>query len=205
MKILIIHNHYLEEGGEDRVVDSEIKMLKGFGHEVIIYKRSNKEIKGFPLCKKVKFLLKDIIWSNETYREIREIIKKEKPDVAHVHNICILITPSVYDALDDFNIPVVQTLHNYRLICLNGLLYRDNKICEECLLRRSFLPALMHKCWRNSFFLSLAMARMLGAYFKKVNSQNKVAAYIALSKFSKNKFIESGLRQGKIFVKQNFI
>lgn len=203
MKILIIHNHYLEEGGEDQVVSSEIKMLKDFGHKVLFYERSNKELDFFTTFKKIKFLTKDIVWSKAVYGEIKELIKKERPDIAHIHNIFILLTPSVYDALSDEDIPIVQTLHNYRLVCANGLFYRDNKICEEC-IDGNFTPSIIHHCWRNSFILTSFIKKMLDAHFKKGTFKQKIDAYIALSEFSKNKFIEAGLLREKIFIKPNF-
>src|SRR3989338_4491025 len=198
MKILVIHNSYLERGGEDEVVDSEIKLLESFGHKIIFYRRTNKDIRKMSLFRKIKFLGKDIIWSKDTYTKIKELARKEKPDIAHVHNVHLLITPSVYYALSDEKIPVVQTLHNLRLICPKGIFYRNGGICEEC-PTRGHMRAVVHRCWRNSFILTFALARMLKAHFKKKTFQDKIDAYIALSKFSKEKFVKAGLTEKKIF------
>ena len=200
----MIHNRYLEKGGEDEVVNSEIKMLKQFCHQVFFYERSNREIKNFSLCGKLHFFAKGIIWSKKTYDEIKRLIKSEKPDIAHIHNIFLLISPSVYYALSEQGIPIIQALHNYRLFCPKGIFYRDGKICEEC-KSGNFIPSIIHRCWRNSFILSLFLARMLRFHFRKKTLQNKISAYIASSEFSKNKFIELGLPRDKISVKPHFV
>lgn len=204
MKVLVIHNRYLEGGGEDKVVDTEIKLLQSFGHKVIFYVTSNEEIAKLPFYKKIYFLLKDIIWSKKTYFETKELIKKEKPDIAHIHNIFIFLSPSVYNALKEEKIPVVQTLHNYRFLCLNGLFYRENKICEEC-LGKNFAMSVFRKCWKNSLFLSFFLARMLNLHFQKKTFQQNIDTYIALSRFSREKFIEAGFPPDKIVIKPNFI
>lgn len=204
MKILIIHNHYLESGGEDSVVSAEIDMLRYFGEQVILYERSNDEINTLSFRRKIYFALKDIMWSNKTYHDIKQIIFNEKPDIAHIHNPFIMMSPSLYYALKEENIPIVQTLHNYRLFCLNGLFYRKGKICQLC-KGRNYLPALMHKCWRGSFLATKVFIRMLESYKKLKVFEEKVQRFIVLSKFSKSKFIKAGLCPEKIDIKPNFV
>ncbi|MBL7197503.1 MAG: glycosyltransferase family 4 protein [Candidatus Omnitrophica bacterium] len=204
MKILIIHNRYLEEGGEDRAVNAEVTLLRKFGHTVFFYERSNKEIEDFSLSKKISLVTKNIAWSKDSYREVKKLIKKEKPDIVHIHNIFILISPSIYDAFKEENIPIVQTLHNYRFVCSKGILYRNGRICEEC-IEGNFTPSLVHKCWRNSYFLSYFLARILKVHFKNKTFKKKIDCYIALSKFSKDKFVEAGFPEEKIFIKPNFL
>lgn len=204
MKILIIHNHYFERGGEDEVVESEIKLLEKFGHKVILYRRSNSEIKEFNLLKKISLLTKEIIWSEDTYREIKKLIRAEKPDIAHIHNIFILVSPSVYYALSEENIPIVQTLHNYRLFCPAGVLYRSHRICEDC-TGTNFIPSLIHRCWKHSFILTSAIARTLDVHFGRGTFREKIDTYITLSEFSKKKCVEKGLPDKKIFIKPNFV
>lgn len=204
MKVLRIHNCYLEKGGEDAVLCSEIEMLKRFGHDVILYTPSNSEIKDFSLYGKLRFLIKDIIWSKKTYDEIKKLVKREKPDIAHIHNIFVMVSPSVYYALNEEDIPIVQSLHNFRLFCPGGVFYRNGKICEEC-NSRNFIPSIVHRCWRNSFILTFFLARMLKIHHRRKTFQNKISIFIASSEFSKNKFIEAGLPEDKIFVKPNFV
>lgn len=202
MKILVIHNQYLERGGEDGAVDREISMLKEFGHEVISYNRSNQELQGYGFFKKIKFLLKDIQWNPETYYNIKTLIEKERPDIAHVHNIFVFLSPSVYSALRQAKIPVVQTLHNYRFICMNGIFYNNNKVCEDCFSRKS--SGVIKRCWRGSLLLSAFLARLIEKNTRNRNFIDSCDAFIALSEFSKSKFRQAGFPEGKFTVKPNF-
>lgn len=205
MKILILHNRYLEGGGEDTVVWAEKSLLERYGHKVILYERFNKDIEGYNVFKKIRLLWKDILWSEDSYQDLKRLIRQERPDIAHIHNIFFLLSPSVYDALKEEGIYIVQTLHNYRFICLNGLFFRDNHICEECLIKKNSFHSVIHRCWRNSFLLSLCLYRMLNACSLKTAISRKIDAYIALSEFSKAKFVKWGLPGNRIFIKPNFI
>lgn len=201
MKILLIHNHYLEKGGEDEVVTAEAKLLTEHGHKVILYEKSNAYIESLPFFKKLAFILLELNFSKVVYKEIKEIVKMQKPDIAHIHNIFVCITPSVYFALKEENIPIVQTLHNYRFFCLKGIFFNKGNICEKC-KGKKFFNAVAGKCWRNSFMLSLFLGKLLtkmGYFLKNIDS------YIVLSKFSRDKFIEYGLNKQKMYLKRNFL
>ena len=201
MKILIIHNHYLERGGEDEVVNAEARLLEEHGHKVILYEKSNEYLERLPFFKKFMFILLELNFSRDVYREIKEIVKSEKPDIAHIHNIFFCITPSVCLALNEEKIPVVQSLHNYRFFCLKGTFFRKGKPCERC-KEGKFFNSVKGKCWKGSFVLSFLLARLTlrgSDIFKNINS------YIVTSEFSKNKFIEFGLEEKKIFLKTNFL
>lgn len=201
MKILIIHNHYLEKGGEDGVVDSEIKLLKEHGHKVILYERSNEYIEDLPFLKKLIFILFELNFNKTVYKEIKEIIKIHKPDIAHVHNIFYYITPAAYFALKEESIPIVQSLHNYRLFCLRGTFYNRGVVCEKCKNKQLF-RGVMDKCWRKSFLFSFFLAKLL--HRKKLFLKN-INSYIVTSKFSEDKFIELGLEREKLQLKTNFL
>ena len=191
MKVMIIHNRYRIRGGEDSVVENETAMLKKHGHEVVSYIRSNDEIKGG-----VKAALNSL-FSLKSYREIKALIRKERPDIIHVHNTIHVISPAVYYAAVSEKVPVIQTLHNFRLKCPNGEFYRDGHCCEDC-VKCGLCSALKHKCYRHSFaqtfvmVLSMLIHRVTGIY-KKLN-------YIALTDFDKEKL---PLR-GKMYIKPNF-
>lgn len=230
MKVLIIHNFYrsTSPSGEDIVFKNEVELLRKNGIYVITYERHNDEISSTSDKIKVAF---ENIWSKKTYREIKELIKKEKPDVVHFHNIWYLISPSAYDACKDEGVPVVQTLHNFRIFCANGLLMRNGGICEECISintgHRSEVRgdgkekdyglgvmgdrlgviknAIKYGCYRNSRLLSLPVALTEYIHWLKNTWIDKIDAYIALTEFGKNKFIEAGLPENKIFVKPNFL
>lgn len=201
MKILIIHNHYLEKGGEDEVVNAEAKLLTEQGHKVILYEKSNERIIMSSFFKKALFLLLELNFSKAVYREVKEIIKKEKPDIAHIHNIFICVTPSIYFALKEGKVPVVQSLHNYRFFCVKGTFFAKGAVCEKCKDGR-FFNAVIRRCYRNSFFLSFLLARILyksGSFLKKIDS------HIVTSRFSRDKFIALGLEEEKMFLKVNFL
>jgi len=205
MKVLFIHNRYRCEGGEEAVVASEMAMLRGQGHKVALYERSNTELSLRSPLRLLDFFVRGAIWSRQTYAEVREIVRKEKPDIAHIHNIFFMISPSVYWALWEEKIPVVQSLHNHRLFCPNsGKFFRDGRICEEC-DRDSCLPALKHCCGRESFPMTLAAIRLLAFHHRKKTFSDKITAYIVSTEFGRKKFISLGLCPEKIRVKPNFI
>jgi glycosyltransferase involved in cell wall biosynthesis len=211
MKILLVHNFYQSSSpsGEDSVFKNELGLLEKSNINVITYTKHNDKILKYRILNKIKLPFKNI-WSLETYREIQSLIKREKPDVAHFHNIWYLISPSAYYACKDMGVAVVQTLHNFRIFCTNGLLLRDENICEECITKTSnkfrvIKNALKYKCYKKSRLYSLSVA--FTEYIHWINETwiNKVDEYIALTKFSKNKFIEAGLPSSKIYVKPNFL
>lgn len=203
MKILIAHNYYQLKGGEDSVVTNEIELLRSYGNSVITYYRNNDEIKTLTVIQKAQLLFKTT-YSQKTYQEVCQVIKEEKPDICHVHNFFPLITPSIYDACRDNNIPVVQTLHNFRLICANGLFMREGKICEDC-LGKSAYGAVKKKCYRNSSVQTYVVARMIESHKKKNTWTKKVDRYLCLSEFSKQKFLQAGLPEDRLIVKSNFV
>ena len=207
MKILLVHNHYQSSSpsGEDGVFEAERRLLKSREKNinVITYEKYNDDIENIPTVKKI-FLPLKIIWSYDTYRELKALIKREKPDVAHFHNIWYLISPSAYYACKECGVPVVQTLHNYRFFCINGLLMNGDSICESCIGR---LPwrGMLYGCFRNSKLYSLPVA-LTDCFHKIAGTWScKVDAYIALTEFGRKKFIECGLPEERIFVKPNFL
>ncbi len=203
MKILVLHNRYKFEGGEEVVVSSEIDLLRRHNHEVILFELNNADIEKLNLLKKI-FLPIELIWSVSSYKKVREILKKEKPDIVHVHNTFFLLSPSVYYACKDENVPIVQTLHNYRFICPLATLYREGKICCDCLYK-GLIMSVIYKCgsksvaWRVAMFLSLSVHSKMNTFKKLINS------YIALSEFSKQQFIQVGFDGARIKVKSNFV
>lgn len=203
MKILQVHNTYTFPGGEDSVAVSEAAMLRAFGHEVIEYRRSNKELKRFGLWKRLCFYLWDIYFSRKTYDEVRGLIAREKPDVAHFHNTFFLIGPAAYQACFDEGIPVVQTLHNYRFLCAAATFFRQGKPCEDCLSfgRRS---GIVNRCWHASFWATYWMTNIIKEYERR-NILKKITRFIALSDFSRQKFIDAGWAAERIIVKPNFL
>jgi glycosyltransferase involved in cell wall biosynthesis len=189
MNILQIHNYYQYSGGEDVVLKNEYELLTSKKHTVLQYLKNNSEISDYSLLQKGK-LFYNTSYSKKSYREILKLFKVEKPDVAHVHNTLPLITPAVYYACNELNIPVVQTLHNYRLLCSNDYLFRNGKVCEEC-IGKSLYHSLKYGCYRYSRIQTFALARMVEKHRKLVTWSTKIDAYIALTNFSKKKSLKA--------------
>lgn len=200
MNILIIHNNYKCLGGEDLVVDAEIALLRSNAHKVLSYFRKNDEIAFSSLV----FTAQQTLWSMRTTHDLESLIRNFRPDIIHAHNTVPLISPSLYWAAAQAEVPVVQTLHNFRLMCLNGLFLREGRVCEDCQGR---LPwrGVVRKCYRGSGAASAALAGMLTLHRGLGTYRNKVTRYIALNDFSRNKFIEGGLPADLIVVKPNFV
>lgn len=201
-KVLIVHNYYQIPGGEDTVVANEKKMLEEHVHKVILYSRNNAELKEMTKLQKF-FLPITTIFNPRTYQEIKRIIKAENIDIVHVHNTLNLVSPAVYYAARVMKVPVVQTVHNFRLLCPGATLYRDGHICGDC-VERGLWCAVKHKCYRGSRMQTLACVlstwvhRMTGIY-GKIN-------YICLTEFNKKKFLNlKQIKPEKVFVKPNFV
>ena len=202
MKVLMVHNFYQIGGGEHTVYKNEVDMLREHGHDVIEYTRSNDELKNSKL--KLLFLPFTTTWSFKSYHEVKKIIKSQKIDIVHCHNTFPLISPSVYYAARSQNIPVVQTIHNFRFLCPCGVFYRDGKICEECRIKNSFKPVLKHKCYRNSRIQTLVVIIMLRIH-RKLGTYKKIN-YIFLTEFNKQKFNQLiDIHSENVFVKPNFV
>ncbi|WP_414584573.1 glycosyltransferase [Scytonema sp. PCC 10023] len=202
MKILIAHNRYQYAGGEDVVVQAERTLLKSYGHDVLLWEVNNDSIVG--IQGKIKAAL-SVVYSPTTRKLIKEKFSHFRPDIVHVHNFFPLISPAVYDACRDVNIPVVQTLHNYRLGCPKAMPLRDGKICEECIGKVVPLSGVLHRCYRGSSIQSAGVATMLAFHRFRGTWQNRVDAYISLTNFHKDKMVQAGLPKDKIYVKPNFV
>ncbi len=199
MRILTVHNKYLQRGGEDTVVEAETCLLRAYGHEVKTYQRDNAELESINGLQ----LFAQMLWSRHTQVEIRNLLREYAPDVIHVHNTFPLISPSLYWAADEANTPVVQTLHNFRLLCAQAMLMRDGIVCEDCV---GHLPwyGIVRRCYRNSIVYSSALTSMVAVHRAIGTYASKVTRYIALSKFCRDKFIQGGLPPDRIVIKPNF-
>lgn len=201
-KVLMVHNFYQIGGGEHTVFENEVELLKNNGHEVITYTRDNKELNK-SIFKKI-LLPFTTIWSFKTYRDIKKIIKTEHVDIVHCHNTFPLISPSVYYAAIKMKTPVIQTIHNFRLLCPNALFYRNGTICESCLNHNCFKEAVKNKCYRNSKIQTIVVTKMLKIH-RKLGTYKKIN-YIFLTEFNKMKFnLLLGEDYQYSFVKPNFV
>ena len=203
VKILLVHNEYKLPGGEDVVVRQEKELLERNGHQVLAFFHNNLELEKYSPFQRLTMAPR-AIWAWDSKKQISELLAAEKPDVVHVHNTLTIISPSVYWACHEAGVPVVQTLHNFRLFCPAGNYLRDGRICEEC-RTHSLLRSVRYRCYRDSraatatVALTLAVHRRLGAY------QDKIQAFIAFTEFARQKYVQGGLPGGRIFLKPNFV
>lgn len=188
-------------GGEDLDFSLEGDSLEKHGHTVVRYSIHNEKVTDFSNLR----LGITTIWNTTTYRELRALVKREKPNVAHFHNIFPLISPSAYYAMKDEGVATVQFLHNYRLLCPNALFFRNNKACEDCLGKSFPWPGILHACYRESRLASGTVAAMLYAHRILGTWTKKIDMYIALTEFSRQKFIAGGIPAEKIKIKAHFV
>lgn len=199
-KVLIAHNAYQQRGGEDSVVESEISLLRSRGHEVLEYRRSNDDLKKMS---RVDAALQTM-WSGQTKTELATLFATEQPDVVHVHNTFPLISPSLYWAAAKAGVPVVQTLHNYRLLCPQAMLLRAGSVCEDCVGKLPWRAAT-RSCYRDSMAQSAVLGGMLTLHRGLGTYRKQISRYIALTEFGRQKFIDGGLPAERIRVKPNFV
>jgi glycosyltransferase involved in cell wall biosynthesis len=203
MKIVIVHNTYQQPGGEDVAVEAESNLLERRGHTVIRYSRSNDEMAMMSAPRRL-LMVKDMIHSEKSKREMLDLLRDERPDLVHVHNTFMMVSPSVFEACREAGIPVVQTLHNYRLLCPGWSLCREGKVCEEC-IESGLWRGVWHGCYRDSRLMTAAVALMLQVHRVRGTWSHDVGGYVALTNFARDKFIEGGLPASRIGVKPNFL
>lgn len=199
MKILLLHNYYQQPGGEDVVVQQEKAMLKARGHTVDLMTADNSCITGI---KSQAAVALGSIYSRRSRALLEKKIITAKPDIVHVHNFFPQLSPSVYYACAKAKVPVVQTLHNFRLICPNALLFREGKPCEDCVGRTIAWPGIRNACYRDSHVGTAVLATMLTTH-RFLGTWQVVDAYIALSEFARRKLIAGGVPSSHLFVKPN--
>lgn len=214
MKILEINKFYFLKGGSERYLFSLSKILKSKGHEVSVFSMKGENnlsseyqdyfIDYVPLD---RFSIKNIFkffYNYDAVKKLKKLIRDERPDIAHLHNVAHQFSPAIIAVLKKNNIPIVQTLHDYKLICPNAMLYANRKICEQC-RGQEYYHCLANRCMKNSRAKSLM--GMLEAYlynrFLKIYDQ--VDAFIAPSRFMKDKCASFGIRPEKIKVIYNFL
>jgi len=200
MRILIVHNHYQQAGGEDEVFRAETALLREHGHAVVTLTIQNSPVSGLGALGAAR----DAFWSRAFRRTLARAIEESRPDVAHFHNTFFRVSPSAYDACRQAGIPVVQSLHNYRLVCPGATLYRDGAACEDCLGGNVLTRSVRHACYRGSRAETAVVAGMLTAHRWLGTWQRSVDCYIAMTEFARETFIEGGLPAEKITIKPNF-
>jgi glycosyltransferase involved in cell wall biosynthesis len=201
LKVLLCHNFYQQPGGEDQSFAAEASLLETHGHQVLRFTRHNDAIarmRRFEVARRT-------LWNPETFHELRELIRRERPEVMHCTNTFPLISPAAYYAARAEGVPIVQSLRNYRLFCVNAYFLRNGRVCEDCLGKGVPWPGVLHGCYRSSRIASAVVAGMLSLHRGLRTWARMVDRYFALTEFSRRKFIEGGLPARQVAVKPNFI
>ncbi len=200
MKILIAHNAYQHRGGEDAVVEAEVALLRSYGHEIEIYRQHNNTLNHMsPAAAAIS-----AIWSHRSANEVEALCRDFRPDIIHVHNTFPLISPSLYWSACGMQLPVVQTLHNFRLLCPQAIFLREGKICEDCVGKVPW-RSVTRKCYRASATQSAIITGMLATHRALGTYRKRVTRYIALNRFARSKYIDGGLPADRIRIKPNFV
>ncbi len=200
MRILVAHNAYHYRGGEDTVVDAEVSLLRRHGHEVRLYRRDNAELEHMPRLHAGL----SAIWSRRTVDDLARLEREFAPQLIHAHNTFPLISPSLYGAARRLGIPVVQTLHNFRLLCPQAMLLREGRGCTDCVGRFPW-RGVLHRCYRQSRLQTGVVAAMLGVHRLAGTWRRDVQRYIALNQMCRDLFVAGGLPAEKMTIKPNFV
>src|SRR5215204_1703819 len=205
MRVLCIHNRYQQRGGEDAVFDAESALLERNSHTAIRLVFDNDTIEARRSAIASARLAADTIWSRSAAARIRAAIRQHQPDIAHFHNTFPLISPAAYCACQRENVPVVQTIHNYRLACPNASFYRDGGPCHDCHDKAVPWPGVLHACYRDSRAQSAVVASMLAVHRLRGTWSKDVDRYVALTEFSRRQLTRAGLPPKRLSVKSNFL
>lgn len=201
VKVLLCHNYYRERGGEDQSFDDEAALLEQHGHSVVRYTIHSRDLEGVGRLR----LAAKAVWNRAAQRQVRDLIRSERPDLMHCTNVVPVISPSVYAAARREGVPVVQALRNYRLMCPAFSFLRNGQVCEDCLLRAVPWPAVAHGCYQGSRAASAALATALAFHRLRRTWTDAVDVYYTLTEFARGKFIAAGFPADKLFVKANSI
>jgi glycosyltransferase involved in cell wall biosynthesis len=201
MRVLVVHNRYRSElpSGENIVVDRDVAMLREAGVEVSTFFRDSDEIEHFGTFRRAELAVQPI-YSLGDVRNFRAQVQSFKPDVVHLHNLYPLISPAVINVAKSESVSVVQTVHNYRFVCANGLYFRDGRVCQDCLGKRIPMPAVVHSCYRGSMMQSAVMAGSLSIHR---STWRKVDRFLPVSNFMAEQLIVAGVSSERITVKPN--
>ena len=200
MRILIVHNRYQQPGGEDAAVGHEQNLLRAAGHDVALAVVGNQSIETFGQKARAAY---HAAYSPSGLEWMRRQLGVHRPDLVQAHNVFPLLTPSIYDACEQAAVPVIQTLHNFRVTCAAATLLRQGSICEKCIGNTPYWAAI-HRCYRDSLAGSLVMAHMIDFHRRRGTWRNKVQLFFALTEFARQKYIAAGVPGERIAVKPNY-
>lgn len=203
MRVVVVHNRYRSEypSGEDRVVDQEMALLAAAGHQVELFERRSDDIPDMSLAGKAAVPLL-VPWNPAARSALASRLRREPPDVVHIHSTFPLLSPSVVAACADAGVPAVATLHNYQMVCAPGTLYRDGRICTDC-AGTGPLAAVRHGCYRDSVVATVPLAVSLAANRRRWWSG--IARFFCISAAQRQILIQAGMPAERLAVKHNFV
>jgi glycosyltransferase involved in cell wall biosynthesis len=205
LRVVVAHNHYGSSApsGENAVFEAEARLLAAHGHDVLRFERRSDAIRSQWLVGLARGAL-STPWNPLAARELRALLRRERPDVLHVHNPFPMLSPAVFHAARGLPVATVWTLHNYRPFCAAATLVRDGAPCTECIDRRSALPALRHGCYRGSRAATLPLAGMIALLDRAGTLAREVDAFVVLTEFQRELVVRAGLPERRVHVKPNF-
>jgi glycosyltransferase involved in cell wall biosynthesis len=199
LRILQVHTRYRQPGGEDAVVDIERHLLESAGHLVETHILAN------PVDRRSSLVaLARSPWNRPMAEKVLATTRAFRPDVVHVHNTWFALSPSVFPVLREAALPLVTTIHNYRLACVNALLYRDERPCLECVGRLPW-PGVLHRCYRGSAIQSAAVAVTIATHRARHTWHDDVSRIIVLTRFAADILVRSGVPESRIVIKPNAV
>lgn len=199
MRVLQLHTRYRQAGGEDAVVAGEADLLRAAGHEVRQVRARNPEGRVESLTS-----LAGSTWSLRARAAIRALTERWRPDIAHIHNTWFAMTPSVLAGLDEAHVPIVVTLHNYRLVCAAATLFRDGRPCQDCVGTHPW-HGVRHACYRGSRLQTVPAATSIAVHEQRGTWRRHPDLLLVLNDFARSVFIASGLPAELLRVKANFV
>ena len=202
MKVLIVHNEYREPGGEEKVVDAETRLLRENGVEVRELRFRSADVKGAFGALRTAW---ELPHSERSKERVAEALREFRPNLMHVHNFFPVATPAIFEAAREAGVRSVLTLHNYRILCVNGLLLREGQPCELCIERRGPTSGVVHACYNNSRLASATVARMIHEHQRRGTWHKLVDRFIVLTEFAKSRYVKAGLDPARFAVKPNFL
>jgi glycosyltransferase involved in cell wall biosynthesis len=201
MKILLCHNYYQQPGGEDESFADEARLLESRGHEVIRFTRHNADISALGRWR----VARETVWNGTARAELRALIHRERPALMHCTNTFPRLSPAVYWTARAASLPVVQSLRNYRMFCVNGLLMREGHLCEDCMGAWSPWRGVQHGCYRGDRGASAVVATMVGIHRAMRTWSEAVDVYFTPTEFARRKCVQAGLPAERVRVKPNFV
>ena len=206
MKILLVHNFYgsAAPSGENTAYRAEAALLRNRGHSVVEFSRHSDEILHAGFAGTVKGAA-SVVWNPFSLHALKRKLQEVRPDIVHVHNTFPLLSPSVFYASRERNIPTVMTMHNYRIGCSAGTALRKDQPCTLCLDRKSVIPALQYGCYRDSRIATLPVAAMIAYNNARDTWRSNVDAFITLTEFQREKMVQFGIPAESLFVKPHFL